>query len=145
MARTVAKIEMLAEVPISARLQDELGPVVTDSNNHRDLRILAALQANAANFLVTDDVPLGVIQAETPNKSSNGSPQFGTTTGAATTKQNASLRSDRTVPQLNQDYATNTDPTPRPVLPSRRTSDSGCSPRTPTVDVLYGSCRSKPI
>lgn len=52
------KIEMLAEVPISARLQSELGPVVTDSNNHRDLRILAALQANAVNFLVTDDAGL---------------------------------------------------------------------------------------
>ncbi|MFA4088074.1 MULTISPECIES: GNAT family N-acetyltransferase [Mycobacteroides] len=53
------KIEMLAEVPISARLLDVLGPVVADSNNHRDLRILAALQANAVNFLVTDDIPLG--------------------------------------------------------------------------------------
>lgn len=52
------KIEMLAEVPISARLQEELGPVVTDSNNHRDLRILAALQANAVNFLITDDYRL---------------------------------------------------------------------------------------
>lgn len=53
------KIEMLAEVPISARLLKELGPVVTDSNDHRDLRILAALHANAVNFLVTDDIPLG--------------------------------------------------------------------------------------
>ncbi|MGB3482465.1 MAG: GNAT family N-acetyltransferase [Mycobacterium sp.] len=53
------KIVMLAEVPISSRLQDELGPVVADSNNHRDLRILAALHANAVNFLVTDDAGLG--------------------------------------------------------------------------------------
>lgn len=54
----LGKIEMLAEVPISSRLTDELGPVVVDSNDHRDLRILAALHANAVNFLVTDDVPL---------------------------------------------------------------------------------------
>lgn len=52
------KIEMLAEVPISTRLQAELGPVVADSNDHRDLRILAALDANAVNFLVTDDIGL---------------------------------------------------------------------------------------
>jgi hypothetical protein len=52
------KIEMLAEVPISTRLQGEFGSVVIDSNDHRDLRILAALQANAVNFLVTDDAGL---------------------------------------------------------------------------------------
>lgn len=51
------KIEMLAEVPIGARLR-ELGPVVVGSNNHRDLRILAALEAKAVNFLVTDDAGL---------------------------------------------------------------------------------------
>lgn len=54
----LSKIEMLAEVPISTRLQTELGPVVPDSNDHRDLRILAALDANAVNFLVTEDVGL---------------------------------------------------------------------------------------
>lgn len=52
------KIEMLADVPISTRLQDELGPVVPESNDHRDLRILAALDANAVNFLITNDVGL---------------------------------------------------------------------------------------
>lgn len=53
------KIEMLAEVRISTHLNEALGPVVPDSNDHRDLRILAALHANAVNFLVTDDIPLG--------------------------------------------------------------------------------------
>jgi hypothetical protein len=46
---------MLAEVPVSAQLRAELGPVVPDSNNDRDLRILAALNANAVNLLVSDD------------------------------------------------------------------------------------------
>jgi len=49
------KFEMLEEVPINAQLHAELGPVAPNSNNHRDLRILAALYANAVNFLVTDD------------------------------------------------------------------------------------------
>jgi acetyltransferase (GNAT) family protein len=52
------KFEMLAEAPVSASLRDAVGAVVPDSNNHRDLRILAALCANAVNFLVTDDAGL---------------------------------------------------------------------------------------
>lgn len=54
----LGKFDMLAEVPISVQLNAELGPVVPESNNHRDLRILAALHANAVNFLVTDDAGL---------------------------------------------------------------------------------------
>lgn len=54
----LAKFEMLAEAPIAAQLSAELGPVVPGSNNDRDLRILAALYANAVNFLVTNDIGL---------------------------------------------------------------------------------------
>jgi hypothetical protein len=43
------------KVRVSAYLRDELGPVIPESNNDRDLRILAALHADAANFLVSDD------------------------------------------------------------------------------------------
>lgn len=49
------KFEMLTEGPISSFLMAELGPVVPGSNDHRDLRILAALYANAANFLISND------------------------------------------------------------------------------------------
>jgi hypothetical protein len=52
------KFEMLAESPISLHIDTELGPVVPDSNHHRDRRILAALYSNAVNFLVSDDVRL---------------------------------------------------------------------------------------
>ena len=51
----LAKFEMLDETPISTYLRDLLGPVVPNSNNDRDLRILAALHANAVNFLISDD------------------------------------------------------------------------------------------
>jgi rRNA-processing protein FCF1 len=51
----LAKFEMLAEAPVSAQLRAELGPIVPNSNNDRDLRILAALNANAVNLLVSDD------------------------------------------------------------------------------------------
>jgi rRNA-processing protein FCF1 len=54
----LAKFEMLAEAPVSAQLRADLGPVVPDSNNDRDLRILAALHANAVNFLLTNDAGL---------------------------------------------------------------------------------------
>ena len=54
----LAKFEMLEETRISAQMNAKLGPVVTDSNDHRDLRILASLKANAVNFLVTNDIPL---------------------------------------------------------------------------------------
>ncbi|MGV0796895.1 GNAT family N-acetyltransferase [Mycolicibacterium elephantis] len=54
----LGKFEMVEESPIPAYLESELGPVVPDSNNHRDLRILASLFSNAANFLVSDDAGL---------------------------------------------------------------------------------------
>lgn len=54
----LAKFEMLDESPVTAQLRAQLGPVVADSNDDRDLRILAALNANAANFLISDDVGL---------------------------------------------------------------------------------------
>ncbi|WP_245650342.1 GNAT family N-acetyltransferase, partial [Millisia brevis] len=54
----LSKIEMLAETPISSHLNDILGHPIPNSNNHRDLRILAALHANAVNFLVTEDAGL---------------------------------------------------------------------------------------
>ncbi|UCZ59685.1 hypothetical protein [Mycolicibacterium phocaicum] len=54
----LAKFQMLDESPISAQLRNQIGPVIPDSNNDRDLRILAALNANAANFLVSDDAGL---------------------------------------------------------------------------------------
>lgn len=49
------KFDMLVESPISSQIDIELGPVVPDSNDHRDRRILAALYSNAVNFLVSDD------------------------------------------------------------------------------------------
>jgi hypothetical protein len=51
----LGKYEMLVETPINSYLQTELGPVVADSNDHRDLRILASLHANSVTFLVSDD------------------------------------------------------------------------------------------
>jgi predicted RNA-binding protein with PUA-like domain len=54
----LGKFQMLEESPITAYLSSELGPVVPDSNDHRDLRILASLFANAANFLVSNDAGL---------------------------------------------------------------------------------------
>jgi GNAT superfamily N-acetyltransferase len=53
------KFETLAESPISSFVNAELGPVVAESNHHRDRRILAALHSNAVNFLVSDDDGLG--------------------------------------------------------------------------------------
>ncbi len=52
------KFDLLAESPISSTISNELGPVELDSNDHRDRRILAALNSNAVNFLVSDDVRL---------------------------------------------------------------------------------------
>ena len=51
----LGKFEMVEESPITAYLENEIGPVVKDSNHHRDLRIIASLFSNAANFLVSDD------------------------------------------------------------------------------------------
>ena len=54
----LSKFDMLEETPVSTYLRDEFGPVIPNSNNERDLRILAALYANAVNFLVSDDIGL---------------------------------------------------------------------------------------
>lgn len=52
----LAKYPLLEEGPIPAALVAVLGePPATGSNDHRDLRILAALHQNAAPFLITDD------------------------------------------------------------------------------------------
>ncbi|GAA0986260.1 hypothetical protein GCM10009551_037590 [Nocardiopsis tropica] len=50
------KYEMLEdEPPVSKELKLLAGDSEVDSNNHRDLRILAAVHANAAHYLVTND------------------------------------------------------------------------------------------
>lgn len=54
----LAKFEMLSEVPIASQLRELAGDSFPGTNDHRDLRLLAALHANAVNYLVTDDVRL---------------------------------------------------------------------------------------
>jgi GNAT superfamily N-acetyltransferase len=51
----LGKFDTLAESPIHSYIDDELGPVEPDTNDHRDRRILASLYANSVNFLVSDD------------------------------------------------------------------------------------------
>jgi hypothetical protein len=55
----LGKFEMLAESPISADLRITAGDSTAGSNNHRDLRLLAALASRAVTYLVTEDVRLG--------------------------------------------------------------------------------------
>lgn len=55
----IEKFEMLAESPIHSFIENELGPVVPDTNDHRDRRILASLYSNSVKFLVSDDGRLG--------------------------------------------------------------------------------------
>jgi len=60
-AQRVAELEkfhLLEEVPIPAALVDLVGSSVDGTNDHRDLRIIAALFAGAATHLVTDDYKL---------------------------------------------------------------------------------------
>lgn len=49
------KFDTLAESPIHSRINEELGPVEANTNDHRDRRILASLYSNSVRFLVTDD------------------------------------------------------------------------------------------
>ena len=51
----LAKYEMLEESPIGADLQRRAGTSPIGSNDHRDLRLLAALDSGAATYLVTED------------------------------------------------------------------------------------------
>lgn len=54
----LSKFEMLAESPISSDLRTAAGDSAKGSNDHRDLRLLAALHARAVTYLVTEDVRL---------------------------------------------------------------------------------------
>jgi hypothetical protein len=51
----IGKFDTLAESPIHSYIDDELGPVEPDTNDHRDRRILASLYSNSVTFLVSDD------------------------------------------------------------------------------------------
>jgi len=51
----IDKFDTLAESPIHSSIDNELGPVERDTNDHRDRRILASLYSNSVNFLVSDD------------------------------------------------------------------------------------------
>lgn len=53
------KFVMLTESPIHSEIDNQLGPVVPDTNDHRDRRILASLYSNSVTFLVSDDARLG--------------------------------------------------------------------------------------
>lgn len=52
------KFHLLEEVPVPAVLVELVGSSVEGTNDHRDLRIIAALFAGAATHLVTDDYKL---------------------------------------------------------------------------------------
>ncbi|MBM7416844.1 MULTISPECIES: GNAT family N-acetyltransferase [Nocardiaceae] len=54
----LAKFTMVSESPIAAALREAAGNSEVDTNDHRDLRILAGLHANAAHFLVSNDAGL---------------------------------------------------------------------------------------
>ena len=54
----LAKFSQLAEVPVSDDLRERAGDSPRGSNDERDLRILAALDAGAATHLVNDDARL---------------------------------------------------------------------------------------
>lgn len=53
--RALRKYELIGEPPIPDDLRDAFGSVVEGSNDHRDLRLLAAAAAGAATHLVTND------------------------------------------------------------------------------------------
>jgi GNAT superfamily N-acetyltransferase len=53
--RALRKYELIGEPPIADDLRDAFGSVVDGSNDHRDLRLLAAAAAGAATHLVTND------------------------------------------------------------------------------------------
>jgi L-amino acid N-acyltransferase YncA len=52
------KFEMLDEVPVPAALTARAGVSEPGSNDHRDLRLLAALNAHAVTYLVSEDARL---------------------------------------------------------------------------------------
>ena len=52
------KYPMLAECRITKSLEERAGSSVPGSNDHRDLRLLAALDARAATYLVSEDARL---------------------------------------------------------------------------------------
>ncbi|MEV1318750.1 GNAT family N-acetyltransferase [Micromonospora arborensis] len=52
------KYSTLEESPITEALIAKAGASPEGSNNHRDLRLLAALHAHAANYLITEDLGL---------------------------------------------------------------------------------------
>lgn len=54
----LAKFEMLTEVAITSSLIARAGDSAPGSNDHRDLRLLAALDAHAVTYLISDDGPL---------------------------------------------------------------------------------------
>ncbi len=49
------KYSMLAESPITTFLQEHAGASTPGSNDHRDLRLLAALAGHAATYLISED------------------------------------------------------------------------------------------
>ncbi|WP_231476472.1 GNAT family N-acetyltransferase [Rhodococcus sp. UNC23MFCrub1.1] len=54
----LAKFTMVSESPIAVSLREAAGDSAADTNDHRDLRILAGLHANAAHFLISNDAGL---------------------------------------------------------------------------------------
>ncbi len=52
------KYRQLTEVPVTARLEALAGSSPSGSNDHKDLRLLAALDARAATYLISEDIPL---------------------------------------------------------------------------------------
>lgn len=52
------KFTMVSESPISTALRDNAGMSEVDTNDHRDLRILAGLDSNAAHYLISNDAGL---------------------------------------------------------------------------------------
>jgi GNAT superfamily N-acetyltransferase/rRNA-processing protein FCF1 len=52
------KYPMLAECRITRSLEERAGSSVPGSNDHRDLRLLAALDAHAATYLISEDTRL---------------------------------------------------------------------------------------
>ena len=54
----LGKYPMLSEAPIVSTLRTAAGDSVVGTNDHRDLRLLAAVERSAVDYLVTEDVRL---------------------------------------------------------------------------------------
>lgn len=54
----LAKFHLLAEAPVTSALRDRAGPSAPGTNDARDLRLLAELEAGAVTHLVTNDLRL---------------------------------------------------------------------------------------